>query len=455
MPNKNAQNNRKSFLQLLEKLQQDSWQLELLISGFVIFLLIGAYEPLIDLRLERSLLSQSIRRNYWINAPVSILYVGWIFLMMNLFLHIFLRGLWISTIGLRYVSGDIDYQSLKYSPRFAAYLRKKIGTFDRYIERLENICSIIFAFTFLVVFLIISVGMYAIMVAAFFNTLKSISIQLGIWDYTSYLSLTLGILLFFSTIIYFIDFLTLGFFKSKRWMYRWYMPIYKVMNWLTLSFIYRPIYYNLIDTKFGRWAGYLLVPYIMIGIFMFSVGFETHPFFPEKEVEDKTFLRSHYDDLRPEKSIITKASLGSPYVKNNFLELFIPYNPVREDSILSKICPEFIPTKRNRLITDIKISVDGSQINKEKEIRENNQKGYQCLTKLYRVQINDSVYQDLSYYLFTHPNRGERGLKSIIDIAHLNRGEHHINIQRQRYKTIGNVDSLYWQKGAFIPFWKE
>ena len=40
---------KSKFAQWLELLQQESWQLELIISGFAIFLLVGVYDPLQDL----------------------------------------------------------------------------------------------------------------------------------------------------------------------------------------------------------------------------------------------------------------------------------------------------------------------------------------------------------------------------------------------------------------------
>jgi len=49
-------------------------------------------------------------------------------------LHVLLRGFWISAFG--YVSGDIDYDSLKYSPKFTRYLKKRVGSFDKYIATL-------------------------------------------------------------------------------------------------------------------------------------------------------------------------------------------------------------------------------------------------------------------------------------------------------------------------------
>jgi len=77
------------------------------------------------------------------------LHAGVFIFLINLIIHILIRSLWIGAIGLRYVSGDIDYDHLNYSSRFLDYYKGKIGSFDRYIQQLENFASILFSFTFL------------------------------------------------------------------------------------------------------------------------------------------------------------------------------------------------------------------------------------------------------------------------------------------------------------------
>ena len=128
------------FKRWLDKLQQESWELELLISGFAIFGLITAYEPL----------SLSIKvadnEGHTFQLIISIIaIIASSILIFNLLLHIILRGLWIGTLGLRYVFGDIDYEELKYSEKFTSYLKNKIGSFDKYIaeKRYARICAMI------------------------------------------------------------------------------------------------------------------------------------------------------------------------------------------------------------------------------------------------------------------------------------------------------------------------
>lgn len=60
-------------------------------------------------------------------------------MIFNLIIHIVLRGLWIGALGLRYVSGEIDYDNLNYSDKFTNYLKKKVGSFDNYIWKVRKL----------------------------------------------------------------------------------------------------------------------------------------------------------------------------------------------------------------------------------------------------------------------------------------------------------------------------
>jgi len=106
------------FKKLLQKLQEESWQLELLISGFAIFGLFTAI-PIISENFNDAQNSQQIYKF----VVLLIALISCSILIFNLLLHVLLRGLWIGALGLRYVSGDIDYDSLKYSQKFTKYLK--------------------------------------------------------------------------------------------------------------------------------------------------------------------------------------------------------------------------------------------------------------------------------------------------------------------------------------------
>ena len=94
---------------------------------------------------------------------------SWYIFLINLLIHIILRGLWIGAIGLRYVSEDIDYEKLNLSSYFEKLYTRRYKSFDDYIEDLEKICSVIFAYTSLLFFIFISACLFCLWPTVFFT----------------------------------------------------------------------------------------------------------------------------------------------------------------------------------------------------------------------------------------------------------------------------------------------
>jgi hypothetical protein len=113
--------------------------LELLISAFAISGLFYIFEPI-----AHKMLVAQFDNNHFLIFILVITYFSLQILIFNLMLHLLLRSLWIGSLGLRYVFGKIDFEQLNYGEQFTKYLKRKVGSFDAYISKLENICSIIF-----------------------------------------------------------------------------------------------------------------------------------------------------------------------------------------------------------------------------------------------------------------------------------------------------------------------
>ncbi|MEM9868937.1 MAG: hypothetical protein AAF765_14680, partial [Bacteroidota bacterium] len=79
-----------SFKKLLDSLQQQSWELELIISGFAIFGLFTAYEPI-----KTSMLNAQNGDQIYSFIVFFIALMVCSILLFNLLLHVVLRGLWI------------------------------------------------------------------------------------------------------------------------------------------------------------------------------------------------------------------------------------------------------------------------------------------------------------------------------------------------------------------------
>jgi len=320
--------NNPAFKKLLQKLQEESWQLELLISGFAIFGLFTAIEPIFDSMRE----AQNTRQ-----LSVSVMYtIGFIscaILIFNLMLHVLLRGLWIGALGLRYVSGDIDYEVLNYSPKFTKYLKKKVGSFDKYIGTLENYCSIIFAISFLLIFYVLAITFTIFTITLIANYVLS-SDTLPRWV-SQGIGIPVMIFICFGMLITFIDFITLGFLKKKKWISKIYFPIYWVFSFITLSFLYRPLVYNFLDNKFGRRLSLILVPFYILAALMTSFHY-TNSNYINSNLDFSSIMAnsSSYENLLMENKTFTDdIIIQSKVITDPFVKVFMLYSENIEDIV--------------------------------------------------------------------------------------------------------------------------
>ena len=428
----------------LETLQQESWQLELLISGFAIFLLIGSLEPVRSLRYDIDLLASGGEMYQILYIPYNALLGSWFILVINLIIHILLRGLWISTIGLRYVSGDVDFDILRFTTKFDQFLKKKITSFDIYIHQLEKLCSIIFAFTFLIIFILISIGLFVgIMAILIYNsTLFQEKVSYGFADI---FFIAIICILLLGAGIYFVDFITLGWIKRKKKFAQFYYPIYRFYGLITLAFLYRPLYYNLIDNNFGRRVVLFLIPYSALLLLFVNLSFKTHAYLPIDR-QNQTLDNIYYEDSRDTQIGSFAASIPSKFVSNGYIPLFLPYNPLYDDKVIQEICPHLKPAQTGVLFFER---------DDPTSVLMNAEAALECHSKRFRIYVNDSLYHNSTYRFYEHPTYKKTGLLTILDVVSLPRGEHSIKVNVQFFENPIGTGDLFFRETAVIPFWKE
>ena len=427
----------------LDDLQVRSWNLELIISGISIILLLSTIEEFHQLHnyLFSYLQVDHVLLNI-LRLFTDFFYIGLNIFLINLILNMILRGLWIGAIGLRSV-GDPDRDiSKKFHPQFQTKLSSDKIDLDVFIVGLDRLCSTIFSFTFLSVFIIIS---FTFSFGMFF-AIQAIKGSLGVTS--TWVNRSFGIFAlfyFFILLLYFIDFVSLGGLKKVRWLGRVYFPFYRIMGYITLAFLYRNLYYNLINRKFSRRLALLLVPYIILVIYVSSLELNFHPlFFKGKENQQHYLSVNLYDDSRPEEEYIEVASIPSRNVSNNYLPLFIAYNPSFQAD-LDSICPEFVAPKSVGLRTQMSVNVNGNTAEHSTP-----DEGLVCLSSYFHVCLNDSLIQDPGFVFYIHPSKEEKGLFTMLSVHDLPMGKHHLDIYHLERE---NLDSLGHHL-AMIPFWK-
>jgi len=380
----------------LEGLQRESWQLELIVSGFTIFLLLQLVNVMPDLFPsfnKHTNFSTDIRVAI-ITFLVAIMYAAFT-LLGSLLLHIFLRGFWIAVIGLRSVQQETDFDNT-------------IGLFiQMFIDYLDN-------------------GFLKEALSWFFNFL---------W-----------VFLFVSSIIYLIDTLTLGFFKKYQKIAKIYYPFYRLWGWVTLAGIYRSIYYSLANRFSKSTVGLLLFIFLfLIGLYPFH-RITFYKYFPDYTSNAKMMSYSCYDNLRGDDGGIWTASIASDVVNAEYLPLFIRYS-VKHNEVLDSLCTDYTPTKSSIFVSGIHKGFRDPYY-----AEEDADKLLTCLSRLYSVYVDDSLYTDLEFFFYSYPNHKTHGLRTMIYTGDLPEGKNTIRIARKRLNDNKKIDEEDWTE---IPFWLE
>jgi hypothetical protein len=425
-------NKTNSFKKLIDRLQEDSWQLELLISGFAILGLFYTLDP-IGYKLQEAQLDN----NYFYIIFLVITYFSLKILIFNLLLHVVLRGLWIGSLGIRYVFGDIDFEQLNYSELFTKHLKRKVGSFDNYISKLENTCSIIFGITFLLVFYIFSFFIISYILLAFNSSIP---------DWAVFIVRILFILIAIGAILTFFDFITQGLLKKNKWVAKVYFPFYRVFSLLTLSFFYRPIIYNLLDNKRGRQISLGLIPFYFLIYVVFHLNYQKSNFI----TPESTKLSSHiiangrnYEDVieKGNNVFMGEFMIQSKVIMEPYVKLIVPLSSTIEDNLI-EFNTNLTPEKDQRgLYFQSEIVFNKKETNYDYF----NNEYLSTFEKYYHFKIDTTSYQ--TDFVITN-TAGQLSFESYIGILNLSEGKHVIEFQSLKNSETDSLVSI-----RKVPFW--
>ncbi len=432
MENKQSENSSKK---LLNRLQEDSWQLELLVSGFVIFGLFYSLDPIERMFLEAGYNGNQFKYNISLMSFLAIQ-----ILIFNLIVHVILRSLWIGTLGLRYISSEIEIDTLNYSKLFTHYLKKKVGSFDDYIEKLERLSSIIFAITFLLIFYLMST----------FIVLKLMTeIDSLIENDTSFLGIIYNTILIFLVIgsgLTFFDFITLGLLKKNKWISAIYFPFYWVFSFLTLSFLYRPLVYNLLDNKFGRRISWILVPFYTIIVILFSLNYQKSNYITDniiKELDEGAINERNYEDfIIKSKSYTDVFSIQSKVISTHYLNIKIAISD-NIDDIVFEFNEGLKPDKDHR---GYKISKIEIEYNHNENLADSLRTAFlKTFQDIHRFKIDSTIHKP---EFVISKSRSNLWFETFIGIKDLEEGKHTLDFMRYKHKDTDSLISI-----KKIPFW--
>ncbi len=454
---------KKSVSKWLDKLQQESWQLELLISGFAIF---GLLQFLKFLEVSLLEIDAFVQMSKLYFLFITSLIVAINIFLINLIIHVFVRGLWIGAIGLRYVSGDINYENLNYSNRFKLFLQNKIGSFDKYIITLERISSIMFAYSFLLVFAFSSIFITLFSTIFILNGIAWLKNLTGLIIF-NWISIIFGFFVVLSVIFSVIDFVFLGVLKKIKQQHfsRIYLFLYKFIGILSFSFVWRPLLINFLNTPYTRKLIILIIPYFIINITLNAAFVSNFSLYPQamSGLSEIAISQNHYDDQR--KSLldggrkIENISIPSFQVNGATFEYFVRYNTETEAYIKAIDSTMLNLQEKGKLdlALDISIkfddddSVDTTVVHlpEDERNRINIDKIKDNISKSYVILMdNDTINRDsIKSFFYEHPFASEEGMRCFFPIQ-LSSGIHILKYQKFILDSDNVIDTIEYS----VPF---
>ncbi|MFK5880233.1 MAG: hypothetical protein QM478_12155 [Flavobacteriaceae bacterium] len=432
--------NKNALKKLLDRLQEDSWQLELLVSGFTIFGLFSAFGPVKDAFLK-ALYEDDILKDVYQTVLLAI-----VILIFNLIIHLVLRSLWIGALGVRYISGEVEIEKLNYSKHFTNYLIKKNGSFDNYIEKLEKLCSIIFAISFLLIFY----------VAGIFIVLHLINdISLLATDnasiYTRIFLVSLQTLLIAGAVLTFFDYVTQGLLKKNKWIAKLYFPFYWAFSYLTLSFLYRPLYYNLIGSKFGRRVSFVILPFYITVLFITNVYKEQSRFISFSSVTSSTIRANsrNYEDLVEKNNLfISVLTIQSKVITDPYIKVKIPLSKSIEDNIL-EFNTDLKPYQAEYLYKSAMFRDTQSSISKKASTDSLHLEYIKTFQHIYSLKIDSMKYKPGFVIVKEGSYRNSIiGFETYIGTNKLAEGKHTLVYSRYKHPDTDSIITI-----KEIPFW--
>ena len=440
----------------IEPLRRNSWEMELLLTGFVLIGLLRLPEQF-DLWWEQFNLVRS--SNTFIVNIVGFGALGIIagirIITINLIILLLMRGFWIGVVGLSSTfPNGINIDSLNYAEKFARDLEDKQPNSEQLIIWLDNLCSSIFALSFLFLFIALSAGVYFLQLFVIGQIHDFVAYEIlpsNIWPLRWLWSGTViacWIVYLLAGMLKMFDFVTVGTLKRIRapWFVKPYFRLSRFVNVASLGYLYRPIYYMLTSNVRRRTMAIILLVYLSLTI-VFFFGFDYrngHIYYPTNFLNQYELSFAEYENMLPEDyGLIDGMVIQSDIISGRYIKLFIPYD-VDDNARLERHCPDLKPISGG-LDANIDLNINDTPLfGGRSGSRAQIETALECFSSFYQISIADSTYSELKFLFFEHPEHRVPGLITYIPVPHLQAGYYELEITAADEK-FSNI----------IQFWKE
>lgn len=428
-----------------------SWELELLISGAVLFALLQipgrlttAFERFVFNTGQE--MTSTIASGYFYLLLIVSVMIG------TLILHLFARAYWVGLIGLRSVfPRGIRWRGLDtYGPRGEIFYRASQPSLGRLIEGTNAFCSSLFSVaSALTILFFISIVFFLTMV-----TLTQFAIL------PQYLLYILAALIFLPPMV--LTTIDKKIPRKERGdrlerIMRFALRPYNVLlgvpivNPIMMTFrsnIGKKTFYALYSLVFFMIFGMMFLVLIMIAG---ALQINDLVYFP-RVTSERIIVANHYEDQRSPEEQSRLPSIPSEVITGPYLRLFLPYIPTRHNELIAERCPDLEPLAKGGISFSLRPRFRPVDV----EVLAAHTESLQCLASIYEVRLNGETLSDLDPSFYRNRQSGVHGLLMHLPISDLEAGKHVLRINTppvEDSEEKGDDEEESNVREYVIPFW--
>ena len=413
----------------LQRLKEESWEAELLVSAIAIY---GTFQLFKGINVATNLFIDRLPPSQYIVA-YFIVFMGLIAIsiLASMFvIHFFLRAYWVGLVGLNSVFPDYSLKDSAYSRIYTEKMLEVLPKMEHSLKKVDDLCSVIFsaAFTILLIYAYISISMSIYLVV--YNLLV---------DFIPYYILLIPpliivFLIFFQSIFSIVA--NLKRFKEHEQMQTLYFKLVQTTSFLSLG----PLYKNIMQVMMTFGSNFksnkpligLLLFFLCSGILVsiYQVN-QTNLFYLVRTDyyfdELKTYA-GYYHSENEDIDFLLSPEINSDMISSPVLKLFIPvftHEGKKQDTFCGAI------ERKNGFI-------------KEDELKRLRSERIDCYSKYHQISLNGQIIKT-DFLRYVHPKTGQYGIVCYIELPATMEGKNVLGI-----KKIFDKDIIYnWS----IPFY--
>ncbi|MEM7574116.1 MAG: hypothetical protein AAF433_14505 [Bacteroidota bacterium] len=426
----------------LKDLERTSWQIELLVSGGLIFTLysLPAY-------INSLLLDAYINTDF--SASILIIFIAAFVvakaLLIGFGVNLLLRAIWLALLGVHFSYPDgVDYERLNYSSAFEQEMKRKPSTLTRilWFERWASL-----SYSIAISLTIGACGSILMVAGLYYFILERVLPELWLdSQWLGYLILVVVCLFSFG----WIDRMFYRRLRNRTVATRRYFKFSQFLKTLNFTRLLQLESLTILSNN-RRWLIHLInLSYFAVAIVIslndmtldndLSLRFSlfdgrNHKLYPAHHF---SLQNDEYDDLLKEGMLVQEASIPSEFIETSVLPVFITYDEIYDRSL-------------DYAVDSLQLTERWEEIDNGEEFIHNT-KGIQAtLNEMFVVRMNGIERDSLRWYFREHPTTKQLGFSTYLDIATLERGQNELRLNYiPIYRSRQDTTVLRW-----IPFWKE